>query len=366
MYLLFVFFFFLLLDTFILSQTVDERVFRINFKVTDGDSYEPNLADPSTEDFRVRARNYRERLNLIFRRSSLRPAFLKTDILALDGNEGEDLIVHFNAHFDARRMEITTSDIEEIFSKEINLENSIYLTNLTIPLESLVIRESILDMTTNSPTGTSTSMSTTTKRPPRQCAPIQLDYCSKMPYNMTSYPNIIGHRNYFEVLEDVISFREIVDAECYRLAYEFVCLALQPPCQKAVTEAEDLLVTPCRNYCHDFLKNCGNRIPSRFQNALDCSKFEEMSASGSCVPKPGCVEDLQSKGLESRLCDGVVDCSDMSDEMSCSYCSEGSLHCGIGKYCIPKEKECDGTFDCPNGSDEKNCRKYIFFFLKRV
>ncbi|KAK6638086.1 hypothetical protein RUM44_008511 [Polyplax serrata] len=343
-------------DTFILSQSIDERIFRVNFRVTEGDYYESKLADPSTEDFRVRARNYRERLNLIFRRSFLRPAFLKTDILALDGNEGEDLVVHFNAHFDAGRMDITPSDIEDILTKEIRLEKSLYLTNLTIPVESILIRESTADMTTNYPMSTATTpASTTTRRPPRQCTRLQLDYCSKMSYNVTSYPNIIGHANYQEVLDDVIAFREIVDAECYRLAYEFVCLVLQPPCERETTAEEDSMVMPCRSYCNEFIKNCGNRISPKFKQALDCSKFDEFSGSGICIPKPGCIEELQSQGLESRLCDGVIDCADMSDELSCSYCQEGYLHCGMSRTCIPQEKKCDGVVDCPNGSDERNC-----------
>lgn len=280
----------------------------------------------------------------------------------MDGNEGEDLIVHFNAHFDARRMAITSTDIEEILTNEINLENSLYLTNLTIPLDSLVIRESSADISPNVSISTvSTSPSTTTRRPPRQCTSLQLNYCSKMTYNTTSYPNIVGHSNYYEVLDDVISFREIVDGECYKLAYEFVCLVLQPPCQKEENEEEDSMIMPCRSYCNEFLKNCGNRISQRFQNYLDCSKFSEFSGTGICVPKPGCLEDLQSQGLESRLCDGVIDCADMSDELSCGYCQDGYMHCGTGRHCFPPEKKCDGTFDCPNGSDEKNCCKFHLY-----
>lgn len=61
-------------------------MFRAMFQVVRGDTFSPELADPTTEQFRIRARDYRERLNLVFRRSDLRPAFLGTEVLALDGS----------------------------------------------------------------------------------------------------------------------------------------------------------------------------------------------------------------------------------------------------------------------------------------
>ncbi|PSN44457.1 Serine protease nudel [Blattella germanica] len=55
------------------------------------------------------------------------------------------------------------------------------------------------------------------------------------------------------------------------------------------------------------------------------------------------------------MCDGVIDCVDLSDETSCNYCPDNHIHCGVGKVCIPMEKRCDGNEDCPDGSDEKDC-----------
>lgn len=43
------------------------------------------LADPVTDVYRIKARDYRESINLWLRRSELRPTFQYTDILAFDG-----------------------------------------------------------------------------------------------------------------------------------------------------------------------------------------------------------------------------------------------------------------------------------------
>lgn len=251
-------------------------------------------------------------------------------------------------------------DLVNVLSREISLEESVYLANLTIPVDSLVVRESYLDMTTSLPTSVSeTTTIATTARPPRQCSSLQMSYCSKVTYNITSFPNVIGHSSYAEVAEDMIAFREVVDSECYHLAYDFVCHILQPPCQKSQrADLEDLAVLPCRSYCNDFMRNCGNRIPAKFKEALECSKFPELSGAGNCVSKPGCVQDLQNRNLGSRVCDGIIDCPDLSDETPCSYCQSNYIHCGVGRHCIHPAKRCDGVFDCPNESDEKNCRKF--------
>ena len=42
---------------------------------------------------------------------------------------------------------------------------------------------------------------------PRQCEPLELSFCSHMPYNSTSYPNVLGHVDLREINEHLISFR---------------------------------------------------------------------------------------------------------------------------------------------------------------
>ncbi|XP_035736419.1 atrial natriuretic peptide-converting enzyme-like isoform X1 [Vespa mandarinia] len=341
--------------TFLTSDSPGDQIFLATFRVTDGDYFALELADPSTEAFRIRSREYRDRINLIFRRSWLKLSFLASDILALDGVEGRDLVVHFDVRFDPRYQTITTSDVVDILSREIDPTSTKYLSNLTIDAKSLEVQESLtaLNAQVSLQTTVSTIPPTTTAPPPRRCSLLELSYCKHLPYNVTSYPNILGHRSLIDVEEDVIAFRELVDAECYRSAYDFVCQVLQPACLSG--DPEDLLQLPCRSFCREFWNGCGNRLSERIKRALDCSNFPEYADVGSCRPKPGCVQTLQSKALSPRICDGIIDCPDLADEKNCAYCRDGYMHCGIGRTCIPHVKRCDGKIDCPNGSDEKDC-----------
>lgn len=77
--------FFLFADTFFAMGPLEEQVYRATFKVVEGDTFSPELADPSTERFKVTSRDYRERLNLLFRRSRITHGFAGTEVLALDG-----------------------------------------------------------------------------------------------------------------------------------------------------------------------------------------------------------------------------------------------------------------------------------------
>lgn len=94
---------------------------------------------------------------------------------------------------------------------------------------------------------------------------------------------------------------------------------------------------------------------------LDKTRKKVVRAAVTVVT--GCVKELQARGFSTRVCDGVVDCRDLSDESSCSYCPDNHIHCGAGKFCIPVERRCNGKNDCPDGSDEKGCCKYMLSML---
>ncbi|XP_078577348.1 trypsin-3-like [Branchiostoma floridae x Branchiostoma japonicum] len=79
---------------------------------------------------------------------------------------------------------------------------------------------------------------------------------------------------------------------------------------------------------------------------FSCSASDFQCSNGNCIPG-------------SWECDGEADCSDGSDEASCSgggTCQQGvHFFCANGLYCIDSNWICDGDNDCGDMSDEQNC-----------
>ncbi|XP_060529416.1 atrial natriuretic peptide-converting enzyme [Cylas formicarius] len=344
--------------TYLMPEYPGEQIYKGTFRVIEGDSFLPELADPSSDKFKAVSRDYMERLNLLFRRSYVKHGYLGTDVLALDGTEGKDLIVHFDLRIDPSYVHIKADDLYGILANEVSVTESLFFQNITIDPNSLDMKPADalpqVYATTLPTIITTLAVTQTPADAPRTCTPLQLRYCSKLGYNVTTYPNVLEHKSIRDVREHVITFRELVDAECYRHAYEFVCQILQPPCEEHEEYSAEMIL-PCRSFCREFMSGCGSRLNEKFKNLIDCGRFPEFYGEGTCVTKPGCVEELQSRALSPRICDGVLDCQDLSDETSCSYCPKNHLHCGVGRACIQQSQRCDGKEDCPDGSDERAC-----------
>lgn len=257
---------------------------------------------------------------------------------------------------------MSTADLHSIFMEEITADDRRHFSNITVDPDTLTFKELLggMDDLPDPSTvalekqETLPSEPIATPPPPRKCQPLSLKYCQAIGYNTTTYPNFFGHNNDQDVEIDLITFREMVDSECFRQAFDFICKLLQPPCELK----EELEVTPgvvCREYCQSFWASCGDRIPEKFKKYLDCERYPESTGVLSCHSQPNCVADLESNALTTRICDGIPDCPGLEDETSCQYCARSSMHCGRGRVCVPKTSRCDGKTDCPDGSDEKDC-----------
>ncbi|KAK6617378.1 hypothetical protein RUM43_014387 [Polyplax serrata] len=92
-------------------------------------------------------------------------------------------------------------------------------------------------------------------------------------------------------------------------------------------------------------RNCVGKRIARRDKQLSCASDEFKCHDNSrCVPT-------------SRVCDGVHDCSDSSDEENCSappVCSGDQFRCD-DDTCLRSDQRCNGVHECRNGEDERGC-----------
>ncbi|XP_075971716.1 serine protease nudel [Anticarsia gemmatalis] len=80
---------------------------------------------------------------------------------------------------------------------------------------------------------------------------------------------------------------------------------------------------------------------------------------GTDEPGQATCSHYLARVMPSRLCDGVLNCHDRSDEdpMFCKCFARRTYKCikSSGDHCVAPDMVCDGIRDCPHGEDEQSC-----------
>ncbi|XP_042904484.1 low-density lipoprotein receptor 1-like [Parasteatoda tepidariorum] len=96
-----------------------------------------------------------------------------------------------------------------------------------------------------------------------------------------------------------------------------------------------------RRVC-DGVKDCKDNSDERDCHAIVCDPETEFRCrSGQCIRK-------------SDVCDSFLECRDGSDESNCTESACRGFFCGDG-VCLRSSKRCDNKEDCVDGSDEEGC-----------
>ncbi|XP_028998765.2 atrial natriuretic peptide-converting enzyme isoform X2 [Betta splendens] len=198
-----------------------------------------------------------------------------------------------------------------------------------------------------------------------RCEPISLELCMNLPYNLTIFPNYLGHQSQREssVSWESSLFPALVQTGCYQYLMFYACTLLVPKCDPLSLQR----VPPCRSLCRSAKEKCESVlgiVGLQWPEDSDCGQFPEDGGNVSCLlPEPGVDECSPSHFkcrsgrcvLATKRCDGHLDCDDQSDEDNCG-CSERALwECPGSSICIKASMICDGFPDCPLLADEANC-----------
>lgn len=115
-----------------------------------------------------------------------------------------------------------------------------------------------------------------------KCHKRTLNFCaSVLPFNTTTFPNIIGDTNRFEVKRSLPFFGFLAKSSCNKRLDELLCLLLEPPC----SIASGLALPPCKKFCRLALEGCNEYIPATLamSSVFDCRQYPDSNDPSVCI-----------------------------------------------------------------------------------
>jgi hypothetical protein len=140
-----------------------------------------------------------------------------------------------------------------------------------------------------------------------------------------------------------VEFDEYTDCVAVQPETSFECASAGPVLMTDACAAESDAADACVTEYYSLL--CDNGIEYLRETKV-CDGIEDCSDGSD---EASCI--LCNDGIEyvlvARVCDGIENCSDGSDEVGCYFCDDG-VELVLTDFC-------DGYADCVDGTDEANC-----------
>ncbi|XP_006830884.1 PREDICTED: frizzled-6 [Chrysochloris asiatica] len=104
------------------------------------------------------------------------------------------------------------------------------------------------------------------------CEPITVPRCTKMAYNMTFFPNLMGHYDQGTAAKVMEHFLPLANLECSPNVETFLCKAFVPNCTKQID-----VIPPCREFCEKVYSDCKKIIDTfdiHWPEELKCDRLK--------------------------------------------------------------------------------------------
>ncbi|XP_039251808.1 frizzled-2-like [Styela clava] len=131
--------------------------------------------------------------------------------------------------------------------------------------------------------------------PKGRCEPIATPLCQDMKYNLTVFPNILGHTTQDEAALEVHQFYPLVEMKCSKALLLFLCSVYVPVCTN-LKEA----IPPCKHLCIHARTGCEelmNSFEFKWPVGLTCDDLPEKSKDQLCFSS----DDLPNSIPEANI-----------------------------------------------------------------
>lgn len=138
------------------------------------------------------------------------------------------------------------------------------------------------------------------------CEPIIVPRCMKMTYNMTFFPNLMGHYDQNTAAVEMKHFLPLANLECSPNVETFLCKAFVPTCTEQTQVAP-----PCRKFCEKVYSDCKNLIDTfgiRWPKELQCDQLQYCDETAPVTSDPNSLFPGPQKKTDQVLRDIGIWC----------------------------------------------------------
>lgn len=126
----------------------------------------------------------------------------------------------------------------------------------------------------------------------KKCAPVTIKQCANAGYSKTFHFNDIDGRPYQEVKEKSL-FSVPLLSRCSNLTQTILCSIFIPKCDERTCSSKPVL--PCRNVCHQFVRDCVTELRLAAQHGLMVGLCDLLPLKSTCETPCFVPDNFQQK-----------------------------------------------------------------------
>ncbi|CAL2030135.1 unnamed protein product [Caenorhabditis brenneri] len=202
----------------------------------------------------------------------------------------------------------------------------------------------------------------------QRCQRVDHEMCADLPYNLTSFPNLVGEESYKDASESILTYKPLLSVVCSEQLKFFLCSVYFPMCNEKLAHP----IGPCRPLCLSVQEKCLPVLESfgfSWPEVIRCDKFPlENNREKMCMKGPneqGAIQDEKAKyAAEER--DNNDDENDkqraIADRLN-GKCPQDEVFLNRSMKCVPL---CSNPQKVGQTDRESSSRLLLFLSLSSV